>query len=156
LKVGVTYLIPDSYVGDAAVRLQLYRRLAGLQGKEDIDGFRRELADRFGAVPAEVERLLDVMELRNRAAALNISRLEVGERGVVVAFHKGVFAAAPQLMTYIINNAGVLQVRQEKDGQALVWHKPIPAGDAQLKVVAWVVRELEKLVEAAAADVLQA
>jgi transcription-repair coupling factor (superfamily II helicase) len=156
LKVGVTYLIPDSYVGDAAVRLQLYRRLAGLQGKEDIDGFRRELADRFGTVPAEVERLLEVMELRNRAAALNISRLEVGERGVVVAFHKGVFAAAPQLMTYIINNAGVLQVRQEKDGQALVWHKPIPAGDAQLKVVAWVVKELEKLVEAAAADVLQA
>jgi transcription-repair coupling factor (superfamily II helicase) len=157
LKVGVTYLIPETYVGDAAVRLQLYRRLAGLQGKEDIDGFRRELADRFGSVPAEVERLLEVMELRNRAASLNISRLEVGERGVVVAFHKGVFAAAPQLMTYIINNAGVLQIRAEKDGsQSLVWRKPIPAGDAQLKVVAWVVKELEKLVEAAAADVVQA
>jgi hypothetical protein len=76
---------------------------------------------------------------------------------VVVAFHKGVFAAAPQLMTYIINNAGVLQIRAEKDGsQSLVWRKPIPAGDAQLKVVAWVVKELEKLVEAAAADVVQA
>jgi hypothetical protein len=60
-------------------------------------------------------------------------------------------------MTYIINNAGVLQIRAEKDGsQSLVWRKPIPAGDAQLKVVAWVVKELEKLVEAAAADVVQA
>jgi transcription-repair coupling factor (superfamily II helicase) len=149
LKLAVTYLIPEHYVSDTVLRLQLYRRLAGLHGAGEVEEFRRELADRFGPVPVEVTRLLQVMELRNRAAALNVSRLEVGEKGVVVGFHQGEFAAPERLLAYVMQRAGVVSVRPEKDGsQILIWHKPVPDGEGQLAVVAWVVSELEGLISA--------
>ena len=56
--------IPETYVDDEALRLQMYRRIAGLTSAAAIDEMRRELIDRFGlddetrSVPIEVEELL--------------------------------------------------------------------------------------------------
>ncbi|MEX1019531.1 MAG: transcription-repair coupling factor [Litorilinea sp.] len=56
--------IPGLYIDDESLRLQMYRRIAGLTHVESIEEIRRELLDRFGKdmetgdVPEEVENLL--------------------------------------------------------------------------------------------------
>lgn len=139
LKLGVTYLIPDSYMPDENQRLQIYRRLATLKDDEGLDEVRAELADRYGAVPPEVESLIAVMGLRNRAERLNISRLEVGEKGVLVAFAGGQFANPAGLMKRIMAHSGVITVRPD---QSLVWHRRFAEGRV-LEGVGKIVGELE-------------
>lgn len=142
LKLGVTYLIPDAYVQDVAVRLQLYRRLANVTDSEGLAEFRSELLDRFGKFPREVEALLAVVDLRNRAAALNISKLEVGEKGVVVAFEGMKFRDPAALMRHIAGMSGVITVRPD---QSLIWHRRV--GNDVLRGVGVILSELEGLAE---------
>ncbi len=50
--------LPSYYVEDEALRLQLYRRIAGLNTVGELDDMAKELRDRFGELPEEVENLL--------------------------------------------------------------------------------------------------
>jgi transcription-repair coupling factor (superfamily II helicase) len=50
--------VPTDYVPDAGLRLRLYRRMALLDGLDDIDEMAEELADRFGSIPDPVHNLL--------------------------------------------------------------------------------------------------
>ncbi|RYG60433.1 MAG: transcription-repair coupling factor [Alphaproteobacteria bacterium] len=125
LKLGISYLIPDAYVSDVATRLQLYRRLAILHEPDAVDEFKAELVDRFGALPKEVEALLGVVGLKNRAAALNIAKVDVGEKGVVVGFEGGRFKNPEGLVGLVQKLAGVVSIRPAGRGQELVWHRHV-------------------------------
>ncbi len=50
--------IPPDYVPEASLRLRLYRRMATLDGMEEIEGVEAELTDRFGKMPDSVYNLL--------------------------------------------------------------------------------------------------
>ncbi len=141
LKLGISYLIPEAYVSDVATRLQLYRRLANLQDAEMMEEFRTELADRFGELPAEVQALLSVVDLKNRAAELNIAKVEVGEKGVVVGFEGGRFKNPEGLVGLVQKLAGVVSIRPAGRGQELIWHRRVSAD--VLRGVGVILSELE-------------
>lgn len=62
--------IPTDYVPDPALRLRLYRRMAGQETLADIDELAAELADRFGPIPDPVDNLL--YQLRVKVLALQV------------------------------------------------------------------------------------
>ena len=67
IDLGVPARLPADYVPDARLRLQVYRRLAGLQSLEEIASVAQELADRFGPLPPATQDL--VFQLRLKALA---------------------------------------------------------------------------------------
>ncbi|HET7426169.1 MAG TPA: transcription-repair coupling factor, partial [Gemmatimonadales bacterium] len=69
--------LPDGYVEDDDVKLDLYRRLARATASGDIDGLRDELRERFGPLPPEAETLLDMARLRVLGAALGLQHVLV-------------------------------------------------------------------------------
>lgn len=75
--------IPTVYVEDEGLRLQLYRRIAGLSSLEELDEMRKEIEDRFGtdpetnSIPLELENLFYQIQVKMealRAGILNIGR----------------------------------------------------------------------------------
>lgn len=140
LKLGVSYLIPETYVPDVATRLQLYRRLANITELADLAEFKLELGDRFGKIPPDVDMLLQVMALRNRAQALNISKLDVGDKGVVVSFANGRFVQPAALMKFIMEHAGVVTVRPD---QSIVFNRRLGEGERKVQGVGVILSELE-------------
>jgi transcription-repair coupling factor (superfamily II helicase) len=142
LKIGLTYLIPESYIADENLRLQLYRRLAGLEDAAQLADFEEELKERFGRYPTEVKHLLAVVALKNRHKNRNVSRLEVGQKGTTVAFHQGRFADPQALVSLMVSHAGIITARPD---MSLVWHRRLGEGDARLKGVETIVTELETL-----------
>jgi transcription-repair coupling factor (superfamily II helicase) len=71
--------LPADFIDDEMLRLQLYRRIAGLHTPGEIDEMRQELSDRFGSLPAAVENLLyqvKVKVMALRAGVTNIGRDE--------------------------------------------------------------------------------
>ena len=71
-----------AYVTGERLRLDLYRRLADVRNREDVDAIEEELKDRFGALPQEAQTLLGVAALR--AFAKSISLREVVAQGKFV------------------------------------------------------------------------
>jgi transcription-repair coupling factor (superfamily II helicase) len=56
--------IPHDYVSGERLRLEAYRRIAGIASEADIEEVRAELIDRYGVPPEPVELLLGVARLR--------------------------------------------------------------------------------------------
>ena len=76
--------IPETYVKDQGLRLQLYRRIAGVNSHKELDEMRQEMIDRFGKdpqtnnVPAEIENLF--YQILVKMQALKVGIPNIGRR----------------------------------------------------------------------------
>jgi transcription-repair coupling factor (superfamily II helicase) len=86
--------LPDGYVPDDDVKLDLYRRLARAATSGEIDGLRDELRERFGPLPPMAETLLDMARLRVMGAALGLQNVLVRGDEARLTFRPG---TAPRL-----------------------------------------------------------
>lgn len=81
LDLPIDARIPITYIEDEELRLQLYRRIAGITHPEALNEMRRELIDRFGkdvetdSVPEEVDNLLFQIHIKSLAARAGIDRI---------------------------------------------------------------------------------
>ena len=78
VAIGVPAYLPETYVADVHMRLNLYKRIADAADEEEIQWLREELVDRFGRPPASVTNLLQIINLRRRAKELRIKKIEAG------------------------------------------------------------------------------
>ncbi len=87
LQLGIPAYVPETYVPDESQRLLLYKRLAGIRGVPDLDAIGEELADRYGPVPAAVDTLMRLMELRRWLKDARMVRARQRGAVVVLEFH---------------------------------------------------------------------
>ncbi len=92
--------IPDDYVPDMRMKIDLYRRLTRVAGDEALRDFRGELIDRFGAPPDTVERMLSISELKLEAAVWQINRIHREDKYLVFTY------AEPTRIAQLARNTG--------------------------------------------------
>lgn len=114
INIGTSVLIPEDYVPDLGVRMSLYRRLADLKEKADLDAFAAELIDRFGALPAEVNNLLDIVAIKQLCKKAGIDKVEAGPKGAVLGFYKDTPPNVPGLMQWIAGYKGAIKLRPDQ------------------------------------------
>ena len=84
VELPVDAHLPHDYIPGERLRLEAYRRIAGVTTEDDITGIREELVDRYGALPTPVENLLAVARFRNALRAAGVT--EVAVQGSSVRF----------------------------------------------------------------------
>jgi transcription-repair coupling factor (superfamily II helicase) len=75
IRLHLPAFIPEEYVPDITLRLSLYKRLAVIKSREELDNFGPEMTDRFGKMPDEVLNLIHVMRIKIYARQLFISKV---------------------------------------------------------------------------------
>jgi transcription-repair coupling factor (superfamily II helicase) len=86
--------IPPDYIAHDNQRLILYKRLAVLQGEEEVERIKGELEDRFGPVPQSLLNLLEVIRLKLWLSQFSVKRFELRDKRAVLAFaREGVISA---------------------------------------------------------------
>jgi transcription-repair coupling factor (superfamily II helicase) len=78
--------IPRAYVPDMRLKIDLYRRVARLASIEEWEDLSAELVDRFGARPAEVDRMLLLAKMRIWAYAWQIESMHLEDGFVVLGY----------------------------------------------------------------------
>jgi transcription-repair coupling factor (superfamily II helicase) len=119
LNIGVSLQIPEKYVEDIGLRINLYKRIARLHNNEELEQFAYEMVDRFGPMPEEAMHLFEIMKLKVLAKSLYISKLDCGDKGMVISFR----SPLPEEMTKLIidlmgRNSHTLKLRP--DGKLMV------------------------------------
>ncbi len=142
IAVGTPVLIPESYVPDLTVRLGLYRRIAALVDRAEIDVFAAELIDRFGPLPPEVDNLLRIVAIKRLCREAGVDKVEAGPKGAVVSFHRNSFAKPDQLIAFIGREKKRFSVRPD---QKLVVHSLWETPEARVKGVHQLMQELAGL-----------
>jgi transcription-repair coupling factor (superfamily II helicase) len=84
--------IPADYIPDQELRLRLYRRIADLRDKSEIDAMAVEFGDRFGSPPPSLQNLLYQMHIKllaERAGLVSVSM----ENGQILLRHPATLEA---------------------------------------------------------------
>jgi transcription-repair coupling factor (superfamily II helicase) len=112
VSVDGAALIPDDYVPDEAQKLNFYRRLSRVETVDAADAIRRELRDRFGPVPAEVETLLATAQLRLLGGELGMERILVRPWDVRINFRRGNVPRMASLQSAFASHQLAVEVRR--------------------------------------------
>ena len=76
VDMDVDAYIPASYIVNEVQKLDIYKRIAGIETLKERDDMLDELLDRFGAVPKSVENLLRIALIRVAAHAMFMTEIK--------------------------------------------------------------------------------
>ena len=90
LESDIEMYFPDQYVPSDSERMLLYRELDNLANSTQLDlqleAYRKRLVDRFGAIPAVSEELIQVVPLRVAGKQLGIEKLMLKQQKMYFYF----------------------------------------------------------------------
>ena len=78
-------LIPDSYIDLTAEKIRIYKELDSLSSDKELEKMKTRMTDRFGKIPVELERLFDIVRIRQLGKQLGFEKIII-KNGVMIAF----------------------------------------------------------------------
>jgi transcription-repair coupling factor (superfamily II helicase) len=78
IEIPVDAYVPEEYVTDQEVRVEVYRRLVAAGRTATTDELVRELEDRFGEPPTPVVQLVEIERLKYKAAEAGLESVSMG------------------------------------------------------------------------------
>ncbi|MBR1650576.1 MAG: transcription-repair coupling factor [Lachnospiraceae bacterium] len=84
INIGVSAYIPQEYIFNEEQKLDMYKRIAGIESEKELGEIKDELIDRFGSLPAPADNLLRISLMRADAHKLYIT--EVRNADGVISF----------------------------------------------------------------------
>ena len=87
LELEYSGFIPDTYIDSTQEKMEVYKKIASVREKEELDRLYAELLDRFGPPPGEAASLLALAEIRIICREIAVSSLR--ERGGLVRVELG-------------------------------------------------------------------
>lgn len=110
LELDYTGFIPDSYVSNPQVKMEIYKKIAGVASRAELDSVYGELSDRFGPVPDEVSSLLTLAEIRVISSALSVVSIKEKNGEARVEFGRVSDISVEKLMALIKANPGAIRL----------------------------------------------
>ena len=114
ISLPLSILIPEDYISDLTIRMEIYKRLSSIILEEEIDEIAAELIDRFGSLPQEVETLIDTIGLKNLCKKTNIEKIDCGNNGFLISFKNNTFSNPAELIKYINNKKNYISIRPDQ------------------------------------------
>jgi transcription-repair coupling factor (superfamily II helicase) len=114
ISLPLSVLIPEDYISDLTIRMEIYKRLSSISIEEEIDEIAAELIDRFGTLPREVETLIDTIGLKNLCKQTNIEKIDCGKNGFLISFKNNTFSNPTELVKYINGNKNYISIRPDQ------------------------------------------
>lgn len=84
IDLDIDAFIPDRYIKSENQKLDIYKRIAGIENEEEYDDMMEELVDRFGEPPKSVQNLLMIANLK--ALAHKAFVIELSQKGDSIKF----------------------------------------------------------------------
>ncbi len=86
IDLDVDAFIPPAYIVNEVQKLDIYKRIAGIENTKERDDMKDELLDRFGEIPKSVDNLLRIALIRVAAHELYITDIKGKNEKIAVTF----------------------------------------------------------------------
>lgn len=111
IETDQTALIPDSYMNVTAEKIRIYKELDSMKDEKSLDLMKDRISDRFGQIPEELERLFEIVKIRNLAGNMGFEKVII-KNNVMIAF----FISNPMSQYYRLKKfSGILEKISEND-----------------------------------------
>ena len=120
LELEYSGFIPDSYIHTPQIKMEVYKRIAGIQTDEALAALENELSDRFGPVPAEVKSLLTLAGIRILCNKLSISSIKEKRGILTVTFAKDAKVNIEKVLAMLKSSAGSIRLDAQHPDTMLI------------------------------------
>ncbi len=86
IDLDVDAFIPPTYIVNEVQKLDIYKRIAGIENERERDDMKDELLDRFGEIPKSVDNLLRIALIRVAAHSLYLTEVKGKNERIIFTF----------------------------------------------------------------------
>ena len=86
VDLDVDAYIPNEYIVNETQKLDIYKRIAGIENRKEMEDMRDELLDRFGSIPESVENLLRISLIRVSAHKVYLAEIKGKNERILFTF----------------------------------------------------------------------
>lgn len=102
VDLDVDAFIPAEYIVNEVQKLDIYKRITGIENAAESDDMKEELLDRFGEVPQSADNLLRIALIRVCAHKLYLTEIKGKNGSITLSFHPAAMinvARIPELIS---------------------------------------------------------
>ena len=89
VDIKIDAYIPSSYIEDEIQKIEVYKKIAAIENKDDYNDIKDELEDRYSSIPEAVYNLMDIAYVKSLAKILLIEEIKETPKEVRFKFPKG-------------------------------------------------------------------
>lgn len=119
--------VPDSYVADTQLKMDIYKDMSSVHSQEDLEQFKAQIEDRYGPIPREMQGLFALSQLRVYCRQLHISSIRERKHRVEVMFHQVPSSIAEKCVALI--EQGQIWMDVEKENVLFINLKSVKPSD---------------------------
>ena len=90
VELGVPAYIPDSYISNPTDKMDIYKLISKIKTVADAKSAAKEIADRYGKIPKEVNNLIVTAAVKSYAAAAGIASVIKKADGIELKYSETV------------------------------------------------------------------
>jgi transcription-repair coupling factor (superfamily II helicase) len=114
LELEYSGFVPDSYISSAQEKMEVYKMIAAIRDKEELERVYSELLDRFGPLPDEAASLLALAEIRILCRSLSVNSLKEKGGNVRIEFAKVARINVDRLVRMMKESSGKVKLDPKK------------------------------------------
>jgi transcription-repair coupling factor (superfamily II helicase) len=106
MELEYSGFIPDAYIPDPMEKMEVYKKIAGITTSEELDRAYREIEDRFGPIPDEMQSVLALAEIRIICRRLFITSIKEEKGTLRIEFSKLSKVSVDRIVRMVREGAG--------------------------------------------------
>ncbi|MCJ8211732.1 transcription-repair coupling factor [Mucilaginibacter sp. RS28] len=121
IDTDLEILIPDEYVTSVAERYNLYTEISKLENETELIAFEKQLSDRFGPIPPQVNDLLNTIRLQWLGKAIGFEKISLKKnvlRGYFISNQQSPYFetdAFKQVLQFVQRNPRRVNLKEVKN-----------------------------------------
>lgn len=113
IDLDVDAFIPAAYIKNEYQKLDIYKRIAGIETREEYEDMQDELQDRFGDIPQQVENLLKVAMMKGFANNAYITDISGGKNRLKITLWNKAKINAEKIPALVESYKGRLKLQMD-------------------------------------------
>lgn len=89
LDIKVDAFISENYIEDEIQKIEVYKKIAAIEGLDDYSDIKEELEDRYSKIPEPVYNLMDIAYIKSRAKSIFIEEIKETPKELLFKFAQG-------------------------------------------------------------------
>ncbi len=149
VECDIDAYIPASYIKNEYQKLDIYKRISGIENEEEYLDMQDELLDRFGDIPRAVENLLVVASLKALAHRAWVTEVKINRQEVRMTMYQKARLDTAGIPELVAKYQGALKFQMAEQPYFLYTDRKVKHRDCadMMEFAKELLAELEKLAE---------
>lgn len=139
--------IPSSYIKNEYQKLDIYKRISGIENEEEYLDMQDELMDRFGDMPKPVKNLLRVAAIKALAHSAYVTEVGINSQEVRLTLYQNAKLKTEEIPKLVAQYKNELKLQMGDSPKLLYIDKKKQTTEAMMKQAEEILKQLSELTE---------